>query len=134
MSIARGLYDDRDPTPGQLRYIALLTAELKMPEPTVRSYGEAGRMIRELQAERTYRRRVKSDRLARACYNALAAHGIAVHYTILTLMVQRDYPELKTTERKVLACLSWRTDLFKKEDIGVYFLAGKSEGRTYPTI
>ena len=123
-----------DPTPGQIRYISILSAQLGMPEPSVRSYAEAGRMIRELETERNFRKRVKSNALVRACYNALAAHGIAVHYTILTLMVQRDHPELKTTERKVLAILSWRRDIFGKKDTGVYFLASKSEGRTYPEI
>ncbi len=125
---------ERDPTPGQLKYIARLTWDLGMREPSVRSFGEAGLLIRELETERAHRRRVKSDKLARACYNALATHGIAVHYTILTAMVQRDHPELKTTERRVLTCMSWNTKLFMKKDTGVYFLASKSEGRTYPEI
>ena len=125
---------EQNPTPGQIRYIAILTRDLGMPEPSVRSFGEAGRMIRELEAERTYRRRVKSNPLARACYNALASHGIAVHYTILTSMVISQRLELKATDSKVLAILNIRRDLFKKVDVGVYFLASKSEGRSYPQI
>lgn len=54
-----GSYEARKPTPGQLRYIAILTLELGMPEPKVYSSAEAGRLIRELQAERTYRRKEK---------------------------------------------------------------------------
>lgn len=122
------------PTPGQRRYISILSAELGMAEPDVRGYGEAGRMIRELETEKAYRKRVKSDKLARACYNALATHGIAVHYTILTKMVQSQHAELITTDSKVLAILNWRRDVFRKVDIGVYFLASKSEGRTYPEL
>ncbi len=105
-----------------------------MPEPTVFSYGEAGRMIQELKAEGAYRRKVKSNPLARACYNALASHGIAVHYSILTSMVISQHLELRATDNKVLAILNWRRDLFKKVDVGVYFLASKSEGKSYPQI
>jgi len=134
MSIARGFYDDRDPTPGQLRYIAKLSAAARRPEPSVRSYGEAGRMIRELEAEVAFQRRVKSDALARACYNTLATHGEALHYDIITSMVQSRNPSTRVTKARVLACLNWRKELFRKVDTGVYFLASKSEGRTYPTI
>jgi len=123
-----------DHTPGQRRYIAILSAGLKMPEPDVRSYGEAGRMIRELEAERSFRKRVKSNALMRACYNSLATHGEALHYEILTRMVQDRHPELKATANSVLAILSMRRDAFRKVDTGVYFLASKSEGRTYPEI
>ena len=125
---------DQKPTPGQIRYIAILTRDLKMPEPTVVSFGEAGRMIKELEAERAHRRRVKSDPLARACYNSLASHGKAVHYTVLTSMVISQHLELKTTDNKVLAILNWRRDLFRKVDVGVYFLASKSEGEVCPQI
>ena len=124
----------QSPTPGQRRYIAILSAELRMPEPDVRSYGEAGRMIRELETERSFRKRVKANALVRACYNALASHGIAVHYTILTSMVISQHLELKTTDSKVLAVLNMRRDIFKKVDTGVYFLASKSEGRSYPEL
>ncbi len=125
---------EQGPTPGQIRYIARLTRDLKMPEPTVLSFGEAGRMIQELKAEGAYRRKVKSNPLARACYNALASHGIAVHYSILTSMVISQHLELRATDNKVLAILNWRRDLFKKVDVGVYFLASKSEGKSYPQI
>lgn len=124
----------QDPTPGQIRYISILSAQLGMPEPSVRSYAEAGRMIRELENEKSFRKRVKSNALALACHNALATHGRAVHYTILTKMVQNQHPELRTTDSKVLAILSWRRDIFRKVDTGVYFLANKSEGRTYPEL
>ncbi|MBA7608346.1 hypothetical protein ES703_15523 [subsurface metagenome] len=75
------------------------------------------------------------DKLAIACYNALANHGIAVHYTILGKMVRRYYkPEI--TDQQVLSCLSRNKDLFRRlEDYpGAYFLAGKKEGQTYPEI
>ena len=52
----------RKPTSGQLRYIALLSQQLKMTvayEERVRTFGEAGMMISELKAERTYRVRLK---------------------------------------------------------------------------
>jgi len=134
MTTARGLYDDRRATPGQLRYIAKLSARAGMPEPSVRSYGEAGLKIRQLEAEVAFQRRVKSDALARACYNTLAGHGEALHYDVLTSMVQSRNPSTRVTKARVLACLNWRKDLFRKVDTGVYFLASNSEGRTYPTI
>jgi len=61
MSTASGFWGSQSPTPGQRRYIAILSAELKMPEPDVRSYGEAGRMIRELQAEKRHRALAKRE-------------------------------------------------------------------------
>lgn len=129
-----GQRTEMGPTPGQIRYIAQLSMRLGKPEPDVRSYAEAGRMIRELEAEDKYRKRVRSNALALACHNALATHGISVHYTVLTLMVQGQHPELKTTDSKVLAILNWRKDIFRKVDTGVYFLASKSEGRAYPEL
>jgi len=53
---------ERKPTPGQLRYIAVLCQQLKMTvvyEERVRTFGEAGLMIRELEAERKYRRKLQ---------------------------------------------------------------------------
>lgn len=47
------------PTPGQLRYIAIMSQQLGMPEPHVETFGEAGLMITELKAEKEYRRRLK---------------------------------------------------------------------------
>jgi len=50
------------PTPGQLRYIAILCQQLRITTPyeeQVRTYGEAGRMIRELEAERAHRKKQK---------------------------------------------------------------------------
>ena len=46
-------YEGNEPpaTPRQLRYIALLSRELGMREPTIKTMGEAGRMIRHLQTE-----------------------------------------------------------------------------------
>lgn len=55
--------DDRPATPGQLRYIAILCTELKMTTPyeeRIKTFGEAGMMIRELEEERRYRRKLKS--------------------------------------------------------------------------
>lgn len=78
---------------------------------------------------------IADKELAIACYNALANHGIAVHYTILGKMVRRYYkPEI--TDQQVLSCLSRYKDLFRRlEDYpGSYFLAGKKEGQTYPEI
>ncbi len=126
--------DDRYATPGQLKYIARLSARAGEPEPSVRSYGEAGRMIRALEAEIAFQRRVKSDALTRACYNTLAAHGEALHYDIITSTIQSRNPSTRLTKARVLACLNWRKDLFRKVDTGVYFLASKSEGRSYPEL
>lgn len=53
----------RPPTPAQLRYIALLCQQLGKTTPyeeQVKTMGEAGRLIRELEAEREYRRKLKS--------------------------------------------------------------------------
>ncbi len=53
----------RPATAGQLRYITVLCQQLKITvvyEEQVRTFGEAGRMIRELEAEREYRKKLKS--------------------------------------------------------------------------
>ena len=50
----------RPPTIGQLHYIASLRKRLKMPivyEGQVETFGEAGRMIRELKEEEKYRKK-----------------------------------------------------------------------------
>lgn len=52
----------RRPTPGQLHYIASLCQQLKITTPyeeKTMTFGEAGRLIRELEAERKYRREHK---------------------------------------------------------------------------
>lgn len=51
--------DERGATGPQLRYIAILSMRLKIPEPVVKGFGEAGRMIRELEAEEKYRKTKK---------------------------------------------------------------------------
>ena len=51
------------PTGPQLHYIAVLCQRLKITTPyeeQVKTKGEAGRMIRELQAEEKHRKRLKS--------------------------------------------------------------------------
>lgn len=52
--------DERGATGPQLHYIAILSSRLKISEPVVKGFGEAGRMIKELEAEEKYR---KSKRL-----------------------------------------------------------------------
>ncbi len=62
---AAGLTDtdyERPPTTRQLRYISILRQQLKMTvvyEEQVRTLGEAGGMIRELQEEKKYRKKQK---------------------------------------------------------------------------
>jgi len=51
--------DERCATPAQLRLIAIKSARLKIPEPRVKYFGEAGRMIRELMEEEKYREQQK---------------------------------------------------------------------------
>jgi len=48
--------DERDATSAQLRLIAIKSAKLKIPEPVVKKFGEAGRLIRELEAEERHRK------------------------------------------------------------------------------
>lgn len=53
---------ERPPTTRQLRYIGILRQQLKITvvyEEQVRTLGEAGTMIRKLEAEREYRKRQK---------------------------------------------------------------------------
>lgn len=55
---------ERKPTPGQLRYIAILCQQLKITvayEEKVASRGEAGRLIRELEEEKRYRHKRKES-------------------------------------------------------------------------
>ncbi len=63
---ASGLLPDSGPgrpaSPGQLRYIAILSQELRITvayEERVRTFGEAGLMISELKAEKAHRVRRK---------------------------------------------------------------------------
>ena len=54
----------RKPTPGQLRYIAILCQQLTITRPyegEVKSFGEAGRMISELKVEKAYRKQSKGS-------------------------------------------------------------------------
>ena len=54
-----GIDYERPPTTGQLRYIASLCQQLKITTPyeeRVKTFGEAGRMIRELEGEGKYRK------------------------------------------------------------------------------
>ncbi len=56
---------ERPPTGPQLHYIAVLCQQLKITvqyEEQVKTIGEAGRMIRELEAERKYRKKVNVNR------------------------------------------------------------------------
>ena len=53
--------DERGATGPQLRYIALLSARLKIPEPVVKGFGEAGSMITHLKKEEQERKRLKSN-------------------------------------------------------------------------
>ena len=54
--LSRALDDSTMPaTARQYRYIALLSSKLNKPEPRVKTRGEAGRLIRELQAELKHR-------------------------------------------------------------------------------
>lgn len=48
--------DIEPPTSNQLRLIARLTLALRIREPSVKSFGEAGRMIQELLRELEYRK------------------------------------------------------------------------------
>lgn len=60
---AAGIFEPRLPTSGQLSYIAILCSRLHITvqyEEQVKTFGEAGRMIRELQEEEKYRKRLKS--------------------------------------------------------------------------
>lgn len=64
---------EREPTPGQLRYITVLCSRLKITvhyEEQVRTFGEAGRMIRELEEEERYRKKLKGSNPAQVgtCY------------------------------------------------------------------
>lgn len=62
MPHAVGLIDnnyERPATPAQLRHIAVLCMQLGIDTPyegRVKTFGEAGRMIRELESERKYRK------------------------------------------------------------------------------
>ena len=56
-------YRDLLPATGpQLHLIAVLTLSMHMPEPVIKTQGEAGSMIRELYRERDYRRKHKHEK------------------------------------------------------------------------
>lgn len=58
LRVKRVKVDDKEATSSQLRYIAVLSQQLHITEPTVKSFGEAGLMIRELEREKEYRKRL----------------------------------------------------------------------------
>ena len=125
---------DIPPTLAQIRYIATLSKRLGMSEPTVYSKGEAGRMIRELQAEMKFRDSVKRNMLARRAYNVLAKEGWRLHYLNITTAINTACPGLNVSQSRVLAALKARPDLFKQLDVGIFYIANKEEGTTQPTI
>jgi hypothetical protein len=49
--IPHAMFEEEYATPAQLRYIAILSSKLHIPEPVVKYKGEAGRMIRHLEEE-----------------------------------------------------------------------------------
>ncbi len=67
MPHAAGLLDngyERPATSGQIRYIAVLCQRLEITMPyegQVKTFGEAGRMITELKAEKKHRKRLESS-------------------------------------------------------------------------
>lgn len=124
--------NDRPPAPGRLRYIALLSAQLGYPEPYISTDKQAIEELNALLAEKKRRQMLKQNPLAKAIHNTLASHGEGLYYDIIASIVQRDYPELHATPRRVLTLLQSRRDLFRRITAGTYFLAGKMEGRTYP--
>lgn len=126
--------DYKEPSPAKLRYIAILSSELHITEPVIHTEAEANRMLGELKKEKAHRAKVKSDVLSREIYNVLASNGMSFHYTVISSILQGERPNLGVTDAKVLATLNNRKDLFEKLDVGVYFLAGKSTGRTYDEI
>lgn len=125
---------NRPPTPGRLRYIALLSAELGYLEPRIANDGEAIRELNALLAEKRRRQILKQNAFAKALYNEMAWKGTALNYVELTVTVKNSYPQLHATEKSVLALLSSRKDLFRRVSAGTYFLASKMEGRTYPLL
>ncbi len=57
----------RPPTPGQLRYITVLCQQLKITTPyeeRVKTFGEAGRFIRELEAERDHTKKLSNPSIS----------------------------------------------------------------------
>ena len=72
--------------------------------------------------------------LTKPIYNVLANAGHAMHYEDITRALVQQYPKLKATPKSVLSALRSRSDIFKKVSPGVYFLRGKVEGKSYPTI
>lgn len=66
-------------------------------------------------------------------YNILAKHGLASHFTVIGAVLRGTY-KTTTSDQLVLMTLNKYPNLFEKWDIGVYFLKGKNEGRTYSTI
>lgn len=125
---------NRPPTPGRLRYIALLSAELGYLEPRIANDGEAIRELNALLAEKKRRQALKQSAFAKAVYNTLAWRGTSMDYVLLTDTLKQDYPQLNVNEKKVLALLQGRKDLFRRVTAGTYFLAGKLEGRNYPLM
>lgn len=55
-TIVNNNYSPKLPTSNQLRYIALLSMKLHIPEPHVETFGEAGRLINEYKKELEYRK------------------------------------------------------------------------------
>jgi hypothetical protein len=122
------------PTPGQLRYIALLTIQLGLPEPHITTFDQAREEIAALLAEKRKRQVLKTDDLSHAIYNTLAWEGKSMSYIDITKIFKEKYPWLRATESVVLARLQGKKDLFARITADRYFLKGKVEGQHYPLI
>ncbi len=116
---------------GIITYTAIYASDM---DTIIDEAGEYGEFTLEQFDELANPNESGDNELATACYNVMATHGIAVYYDITTRMVQDRFPELQATESRVLFVLSRRTVLFEKHDVGVYWLAGKPEGKTYPEM
>ncbi len=95
--------DERGATGPQLRYIALLSARLKIPEPVVKGFGEAGSMITHLKKEEQERKRLKSNPAPTGtCYEDAWRYlmkeesGQLIHGTVLSLGKRMNHAWVET--------------------------------------
>lgn len=113
---------EREPTPGQLRYIALLSSKLGIQEPHVHTFGEAGRMINELKRELAHRNAITSNRYVNAVYSVLTRHKYPLRYEYITDAVNAENPMIHLTRAQVLNVMNTHRDVFVRVSEGVYYV------------
>jgi hypothetical protein len=111
-----------------------MSKRLGIAEPQVQTFSSASATINQLKADDRKRRSIRSNLLARLIYNMLASRSERMHYSLITMYVNKEKAGIKLTDAKTLLALKSRPDLFIDVGDGYYWLASKIEGDIHNSI